>query len=199
MSSAVKRTSEDEESTCKKNKVEEEEKLVVFQTDENVSINGLEINLDFFKQIQGINHLSSNETASKLRDRGRRIANLLNTDEGRVEENREYLLSLLLGYTDVDSSKVSSTILQKFTSEFAPPEFSSESLAVNQMRLMKKFVLEKANNEKYFANVREKNLPIIQEPFFCDYGFNIFIGKGCFFNFNCVILDVCPVHIGNHF
>lgn len=38
----------------------------------------------------------------------------------------------------------------------------------------------------------------LQPPFFCDYGFNIRLGKRCFFNFNCVVLDICPVHIGDH-
>jgi len=39
---------------------------------------------------------------------------------------------------------------------------------------------------------------IIEPPFFCDYGYNIFAGHKVYFNFNCVILDVCPVHIGCH-
>jgi maltose O-acetyltransferase len=38
----------------------------------------------------------------------------------------------------------------------------------------------------------------MQPPFFCDYGFNIRLGKKCFFNFNCVVLDVCPVTVGDH-
>lgn len=38
----------------------------------------------------------------------------------------------------------------------------------------------------------------MQPPFFCDYGCNIFIGKKCFFNFNCVVLDVCKVAIGDY-
>jgi maltose O-acetyltransferase len=38
----------------------------------------------------------------------------------------------------------------------------------------------------------------MQPPFFCDYGFNILLGKKCFFNFNCVVLDVCQVKIGDH-
>jgi len=37
----------------------------------------------------------------------------------------------------------------------------------------------------------------IEPPFFCDYGFNIRLGNKVFFNFNCVILDVCPVTIGD--
>jgi len=38
----------------------------------------------------------------------------------------------------------------------------------------------------------------MQPPFFCDYGTNILLGKKCFFNFNCVVLDVCLVRIGDH-
>jgi maltose O-acetyltransferase len=38
----------------------------------------------------------------------------------------------------------------------------------------------------------------IQPPFFCDYGTNISLGEKVFFNFNCVVLDVAPVQIGNH-
>jgi len=38
----------------------------------------------------------------------------------------------------------------------------------------------------------------IQPPFFCDYGANIYLGTKCYFNFNCVILDVCSVRIGDY-
>src|ERR1700722_2513632 len=37
----------------------------------------------------------------------------------------------------------------------------------------------------------------LQPPFFCDYGSNIFLGERVFFNFNCVVLDVCRVTIGD--
>lgn len=38
----------------------------------------------------------------------------------------------------------------------------------------------------------------IQPPFYCDYGWNISLGERVFFNFNCVVLDVCPVTIGDY-
>ena len=38
----------------------------------------------------------------------------------------------------------------------------------------------------------------MQPPFFCDYGANIELGERVFFNFNCVVLDVCPVRIGDY-
>ena len=37
----------------------------------------------------------------------------------------------------------------------------------------------------------------MQPPFFCDYGSNIELGERVFFNFNCVVLDVCLVRIGD--
>jgi maltose O-acetyltransferase len=38
---------------------------------------------------------------------------------------------------------------------------------------------------------------LIRPPFFCDYGFNIRLGSDAFLNFNCVILDVVSVEIGD--
>jgi maltose O-acetyltransferase len=46
-----------------------------------------------------------------------------------------------------------------------------------------------------FASVGDDAL--IRPPFFCDYGYNISLGSGAFLNFNCVILDVEPVSIGD--
>lgn len=37
----------------------------------------------------------------------------------------------------------------------------------------------------------------MQPPFHCDYGSNIHLGQGVFFNFGCVVLDVCKVTIGS--
>lgn len=37
----------------------------------------------------------------------------------------------------------------------------------------------------------------LQPPFYCDYGYNIKVGDGVFFNFNCVVLDVAQVIIGS--
>ncbi|MEM9479845.1 MAG: sugar O-acetyltransferase [Verrucomicrobiota bacterium] len=37
----------------------------------------------------------------------------------------------------------------------------------------------------------------IQPPFFCDYGTNIHLGEKVYFNFNCVVLDVAKVTIGD--
>jgi maltose O-acetyltransferase len=37
----------------------------------------------------------------------------------------------------------------------------------------------------------------LQPPFYCDYGTNILLGERVFFNFNCIVLDVCQVKIGD--
>jgi maltose O-acetyltransferase len=39
--------------------------------------------------------------------------------------------------------------------------------------------------------------PWIEPPFHCDYGCNLELGDDVYFNFDCVVLDVCPVRIGS--
>lgn len=43
----------------------------------------------------------------------------------------------------------------------------------------------------------EKDL-FIEPSFRCDYGYNIHVGKSFYANFDCVILDVCEVRIGQN-
>lgn len=38
----------------------------------------------------------------------------------------------------------------------------------------------------------------LEPAFRCDYGYNIHVGENFFANFECVILDVCEVRIGNN-
>jgi len=42
------------------------------------------------------------------------------------------------------------------------------------------------------------NNAFIEPPFYCDYGFNITVGNDFYMNFDCVVLDVAPVTIGNN-
>ena len=39
---------------------------------------------------------------------------------------------------------------------------------------------------------------MVNPPFYCDYGFNIEVGKNFFCNYNCTILDVGKVKIGDN-
>jgi len=62
--------------------------------------------------------------------------------------------------------------------------------------------LETENNKRtklikeFFGSTGEN---VFLEPNFrCDYGYNIFVGDNFYANFDCVILDVCEVRIGNH-
>jgi len=38
----------------------------------------------------------------------------------------------------------------------------------------------------------------IQAPFWCDYGYNIFIGENFYMNHNCIILDCAKVEFGDN-
>lgn len=37
---------------------------------------------------------------------------------------------------------------------------------------------------------------VIRPPFYVDYGYNIHLASGVFLNYGCVLLDVCPIRIG---
>lgn len=59
-----------------------------------------------------------------------------------------------------------------------------------------------ATQKSYPALLREMLAEVgegayIRPPFHCDYGYNISLGAGVFLNFNCVILDVVKVAIGD--
>jgi maltose O-acetyltransferase len=38
---------------------------------------------------------------------------------------------------------------------------------------------------------------VVRPPFYCDYGYNIRLGRGVFANFGCVFLDVVSIEIGD--
>jgi len=80
-------------------------------------------------------------------------------------------------------------------------EISDERLTA---RLLIKQLNETAEDEpKRRAKILRQLLPNapetlwIQPPFYCDYGYNIKMGERVFFNFNCVVLDVTYVTIGD--
>lgn len=60
--------------------------------------------------------------------------------------------------------------------------------------------LEKEKQQKLLREILGKtgNNISIEAPFHCDYGYNIEVGENFYANFNCVILDVGKVTIGNN-
>lgn len=58
---------------------------------------------------------------------------------------------------------------------------------------------EKAERKAILKDLLGKSKDAYIEPSFrCDYGYNIFLGKSFYANFDCVMLDVCPIHIGDN-
>jgi galactoside O-acetyltransferase len=39
---------------------------------------------------------------------------------------------------------------------------------------------------------------LIEQPFYCDYGYNVEVGENLFINYNCVILDEAKVTFGDN-
>src|SRR4051812_7430297 len=68
--------------------------------------------------------------------------------------------------------------------------------------LLKKFNDLPEDQPKAISKLMKELMPgarsfWIQRPFYCDYGYNIIVGERVFFNYNCVVLDVGKVTIGN--
>ena len=58
---------------------------------------------------------------------------------------------------------------------------------------------EKAERKAILKDLLGQSEDAYIEPCFrCDYGYNIFLGKSFYANFDCVMLDVCPIHIGDN-
>jgi maltose O-acetyltransferase len=83
---------------------------------------------------------------------------------------------------------------------------SGEELAADARRVaewMDRYNASIARTQRqYKALLREMLAEVgegsyIRPPFHCDYGYNIHLGQGVFLNFNCVILDVVKVTIGD--
>lgn len=79
-----------------------------------------------------------------------------------------------------------------------------EELAAARLRatqLMHRFNVEHDDHGPAYRRTMIELCPdcrgFIRAPFYCDYGFNIHIGRGAFVNFDCVFLDLAPIRIGD--
>lgn len=50
--------------------------------------------------------------------------------------------------------------------------------------------------EKLIPSAKENGFSVFA-PFYCEYGVNIRVGKECFVNYNCTLLDVSPITLGD--
>lgn len=88
--------------------------------------------------------------------------------------------------------------------EFYDPLDAELSLLRKKARHLFKIINNPQSSEEEAASAIKilfgfcKELPWIEPPFYCDYGINISLGEKVFFNFNCVVLDVNRVTIGDN-
>lgn len=80
------------------------------------------------------------------------------------------------------------------------PELAADNKRISEWMVRYNASLAKSSEERH-ALLKEAFGSVgdgvnIRPPFHCDYGYNIHIGAGSFMNFNCVILDVAKVTIG---
>jgi len=81
------------------------------------------------------------------------------------------------------------------------PQLQAEA-AATQRWLARYNTMLGESRETRLASLRERIGHVganvdIRPPFYCDYGSHIHFGDGVFMNFNCVILDICEVRIGD--
>jgi len=85
--------------------------------------------------------------------------------------------------------------------------YDGSDLEITEMRKKATRLLRRLNSSKVTAEEIKSIItklfgkfttpPVVVPPFYCDYGSNIHLGKNVYFNFNCVVLDVCNVKIGD--
>jgi maltose O-acetyltransferase len=82
------------------------------------------------------------------------------------------------------------------------PEIQADLAATHRWLARYNAALDMASSDRHALLVERLGIvgagAVIRPPFYCDYGFNICLGAGVFLNFNCVILDVVEVTIGDH-
>lgn len=84
----------------------------------------------------------------------------------------------------------------------ADPELANERL--HAKLLLKRYNDLPAGQQELRQQLLKELIPSqgaglwIEPPFYCDYGTNISLGDKVYFNFNCIILDVMQVTIGNN-
>ena len=82
------------------------------------------------------------------------------------------------------------------------PVLSMERMKVR--KLIKKYNTSSPSHTKKRKKLLYKILGkrgiqcIIHPPFYCDYGYNIEVGENFFANYNCILLDVNKIIIGNN-
>ncbi|MET0292643.1 MAG: maltose acetyltransferase domain-containing protein, partial [Steroidobacteraceae bacterium] len=83
----------------------------------------------------------------------------------------------------------------------ADPEIQADQAAAHAW--LDRYNLERGRTPESSFRLLQQRLAsvgkgcVVRRPFHCDYGYNISLGDGVFLNFNCVVLDVVAVTIGD--
>ena len=82
------------------------------------------------------------------------------------------------------------------------PELLSlrENCRKNIEEFNKSSITDLDGRKKAMTKLFGKDYPnlYVEPPFYCDYGTNIKFKGNAYFNYNCILLDVCPITIGDN-
>ncbi|WP_040608946.1 sugar O-acetyltransferase [Salinicoccus carnicancri] len=83
---------------------------------------------------------------------------------------------------------------------YDPEDPALKHLRENAAKLMDEYNRPESKDEAQILEMlmgyRAEGISI-RKPFYCDYGINIRVGRNFYANYNCVLLDVGPVNIGD--
>lgn len=99
--------------------------------------------------------------------------------------------------SEKEKSKAGKLYDANYDQELAAERKTCKKLC-HEMNHLSPSLIEERNSiiRKLFGKTGERFL--IEQPFYCDYGYNIEIGEDFFANVNCVILDEAKVTFGDH-
>lgn len=85
---------------------------------------------------------------------------------------------------------------------FDPRDAELTAIRDNATRLMHRLNVTLCGHDEAYLSTLRALCPgcegFVREPFHCDYGINIAIGRDSFVNFDCIFLDVAPIRVGRH-
>lgn len=100
-------------------------------------------------------------------------------------------------YTEKEKAKAGMLYNANYDEELENERILCKDLCYEYNRLKPSLLKEREGLLRKILGVTKTNF-LIEQPFYCDYGYNIEIGENFYANVNCVILDGAKVTFGDN-
>ena len=120
------------------------------------------------------------------------ICEQIDTDTNELEKGMSYNL-----YTEKEKAKNGELYDANYDKELVAERQTCKDLCFEYNNTLPSLANKRTDILKTILGKTKKNF-FIEQPFYCDYGYNISIGENFFANFNCTILDGATVEFGDN-